>query len=254
MKAILQSMLIFLGATVLRALEPDKQKPIELTTLLGETYHNAHIIKATPDAITVVHDAGVSKVSFESLGDEWKKLFHYDADKAREFQKQEEVKRQLAEENRKKAQKEYEDRISKQMAELALAENKQADNEAKLAKEQSLSLAQPPVLAPMPGDPTTNTGISRSTEIVVPATTPITQIYTPGYTRGQGSQSTIINEGTIFTSGDGRLYYINPGYGGQIYYTPSYSVPYCPPRVNFQPFHQHGTTFHIGNGSFQIWR
>lgn len=246
MKALFQLLLVIWGVTVLRAAEPVIQKPIELTTLLGETYHNARIIKATPDAITVVHDAGVSKVSFESLSDEWKKMFHYDADKAREFQKQEEIKRQVAEENRKNVQKEYEDKTNKQMAELALRERQRMEFEAKLARQQAESAPK-------------TSGLTSTTEVVVPLTTPITQVYTPGYTRGQGVQSTIINEGTIFTPGDGRLYYINPGYinpgySGPVYYTPPYTIPYCPPGVNVHPTQPHGTTFRFGNGSFQITR
>lgn len=241
MKAVLHLLLIITGVIALHAAEPEKQKPLELTTLLGETYHNARIIKATPDSLTVVHDAGVSKVPFENLSEDWKQKYNYSPDKAREFQKQEEAKRQLAEENRKKEQKEYEDQTSKQMAELALRESQRAEFEAKLARQQAESAPKTTVL-------------SSTTEVVVPATSPITQVYTPGYTRGQGTQSTIINEGTIFTPGDGRLYYINPGYGGPIYYTPPYTIPYCPPRVNVQPTQPHGTTFHFGNGSFQISR
>lgn len=241
MKAFHQLLLLIWGVCALRAAEPDIQKPIELTTLLGEIYHNARIIKATPDAITVVHDAGVSKVSFESLSDEWRKNFHYDADKAREFQKQEAMKRQVAEENRKKAQKEYEDQTNKQMSELALREKQRMEFEAKLARQQAESAPK-------------TTGLTSTTEVAVPPTTPITQVYTPGYTRGQGVQSTIISEGTIFTPGDGRLYYINPGYSGPVYYTPSYTVPYCPPGVNVHPTQPHGTTFRFGNGSFQITR
>ncbi len=240
-------MLIFLGLPMSRALEPEKQKPIELTTLLGETYHNARIIKSTPDAITVVHDAGVSKVSFESLGDEWRKMFNYDADKAREFQKKEEAKILTAEDNRKKAQKEREDQASKLMSELALRESQRKEFEAKLARQQAESAPKTTVL-------------SSTTEVVVPPTTPITQVYTPGYTRGQNVQSTTIIEGTIFTPGDGRLYYFNPGCGGPIYYTPSYTIPYCPPNTNQPPICppppqlRHGTPFSIGNGSFQITR
>ena len=181
MKALLHLLLIMTGVFALRAAEPEMQKPIELTTLLGETYHNARIIKATPEAITVVHDAGVSKVLFENLGDDWKQKYNYNPDKAREFQKQEDEKRQLAEENRKKAQKEREDESSKQMAELALRESQRAELDAKLARQQAESASRTKAL-------------NSSTESVVPPTSPITQIYTPGYTRGQGVQSTIISE------------------------------------------------------------
>ncbi|MEI6535098.1 MAG: hypothetical protein WCN98_07155 [Verrucomicrobiaceae bacterium] len=246
MKALLHLLLIMTGVFALRAAEPEMQKPIELTTLLGETYHNARIIKATPEAITVVHDAGVSKVLFENLGDDWKQKYNYNPDKAREFQKQEDEKRQLAEENRKKAQKEREDESSKQMAELALRESQRAELDAKLARQQAESASRTKAL-------------NSSTESVVPPTSPITQIYTPGYTRGQGVQSTIISEGTIFAPGDGSIYYYNPSYG-PIYYTPSYTVPYCPPKTNRPPvcppppqFRQ-GTRYSFGNGSFQISR
>jgi hypothetical protein len=241
MKALLQLLLIFSGVSALFAAEPEKTKPIELTTLLGETFHNARIIKATPDTLTVVHDAGVSKVPFDSLNDEWKKMFHYDAVKAKEFRKQEEARQLLAEESRKKSQKEHEDQASKQMAELALRESQRAEFEAKLARQQAESAPKTTVL-------------NSTTEVVVPATTPITQVYTPGYTRGQGAQSTIINEGTIFTPGNGRLFYINPGYYGPIYYTPPYTIPYCPHGANVQPAQQRGMTFQFGNGSFQISR
>ncbi len=238
MKVYLQLLLVLMGVA-LRGAEPDKQKPMELTTLLGETFHNARIIKATPDAITVVHDAGVSKVSFEILDAEWKKMFNYDAEKAREFQRQEEDRRLLAEESRKKSQKEYETQTSKQMDELALRESQRAELDAKLARQYESARRTP--------------ALTATTEVAVPTAPPITQVYTPGYTRGKGVQSTIINEGTIFTPGDGSLYYFNSGYGGQFYYRP-YSLPHCPPGVYVQPSRPAGTTFRLGNGSFQITR
>src|SRR5438046_975889 len=101
MKFSLLLALISLSATALRAVDGEDQKPFELTTLLGETFHACRIIKATPEAITVAHDKGVTKVPFDNLRDEWKVLFHYTPAKAREFLKEEQQRLAAAEVKRR---------------------------------------------------------------------------------------------------------------------------------------------------------
>jgi hypothetical protein len=228
MKASLPLAFLFILSAFLRADEPKEQKPFDVTTLLGETYHHCRIIKVTPEAITLAHETGVSKVSFELLGDEWRTRYHYDPDKARVFVKEEDEKRRRAEAERKRLQKDYEEFETGKMAQLALEESKRAQSEANLAKQQADAATalqakpvnQIPTLMPLPGDINpplmTVTPVTTATEVVIPPSSPLSQIYTPGLNNGQRF---IINQGTVFTPGDGALYYINPGY------VPGYANP-----------------------------
>jgi hypothetical protein len=76
--------------------QPEVTKPFQLTTLKGDTYENCYILKRTPEGLSVLHDKGVTKISFVVLGDEWRKKYRYDATKAAEFVKAEtERKEQL---------------------------------------------------------------------------------------------------------------------------------------------------------------
>jgi hypothetical protein len=179
MKTALFSMLMLLSTMALRAAD---RNTFDLTTLLGETYHGCRIIKVTPAALTVAYDNGVSKVSFELLGDSWRELYHYDPDKAREYAEREEAKRQQAEARLREIKYGIEQARNQQMNELIKAERDREALENKLVKEQSDADAkadpdakaapaappQPPVLAPFPGDP------------VIPQNPPISNIYTPG--------------------------------------------------------------------------
>ncbi len=257
MKTTVWLVFILLSSTVLRALNGDNQKPFDLTTLLGETFQHCRIIKATPEGITVLHDGGVSKIPFENLNDDWKKLFNYSPDKSSAFQKEEAARRTLAEEKQRQAQKEYEQLQTKQLSAVATAENRRLQKlEEAIAKQQVEAAAaaamavvsQPGLMIPLPGDPTPyfNTGVMTSRtstvgsahptvqstmEVHVPATTPITQIYTPG---GASGQRYIINQGAVFTPGDGTIYYVNPGYMNPGYITPGYTnqpIFICPPTT-----------------------
>src|SRR5205814_2481547 len=100
----------------------DEQRPFDLTTALGETFHNCRIIKALPDGITVAHDTGVTKIPFENLSEDWSIQFHYSPEKARAFQADEAERRAAAEAKRRLAQTDFEKYQSKRMDQLAAAE------------------------------------------------------------------------------------------------------------------------------------
>lgn len=191
-------------------LRAEGEKPFELTTLLGETYHRCHLIKATPAALTVSHESGVSKVPFQILSDTWREKFHYDEEKAREFEKEEADKRQVAEARRQKLIKERDKELNTQMKQLSATEKKQAEEEAQRIANRT------PALAPFPGDPV-NQVVTR-TEIVVPPVSVLGTPYTPNYTNR--SQTYVL---PYDASGGG--YYVYPNGGTVI--VPQ-GNPYCP--------------------------
>jgi hypothetical protein len=180
--------------------------PFDLTTMLGETYHNCRILKVTPAALTVAYDNGVAKVSFDLLGDAWKDLYHYDPEKARRFLDREEEKRRQAEAKLRERMRAIEDQRNEHMSELVKLDKQREALEAKVAKEQADAAAKaastPPALAPYPGDP------------AVPQNPPISNIYTPNQP----------------VTGDGYppAYNAGSGYQGSSYpfgYTPGYVYP-----------------------------
>lgn len=197
---------------------PEKEtgKPFELTTLTGDKYTNCRILKVTPEAMTVMHDAGVSKISFENLSDEWRSKFRYDPAKAEEFAKAEELRAKEAAEKRELAMKKKQLREEEQM-DILVARERQ-----RLAAEKAAAELGPPLApAPLPGDATPHLGANASAapmEEIVPSLSPITQVYTPG-------------AGTYRTYGRDRYGYLYSGSGFYGYpYFPIYSVPYCPPQ------------------------
>ena len=74
--------------------------------------------------------------------------------------------------------------------------------------------------------------IQATTEIGVPVMPPITGIYTPGV--NSSGQRVIVNQGTVFTPGDGSVYYVNP-YGGGYVNPPIIIYPNNPPQPRVQP-------------------
>jgi hypothetical protein len=228
MKSHLLIALIGLAVCGLRAADADEPKPFTIQTILGETFRNCHVIKVTPAALTLAHDYGVTKIPFNLLADEWKKLFHYDPDKAREFEKQEARQRQLAEEKSKALNRERERRENKHMAQLEELEKQQLAEQARREKEWQEAVARQataanagpvPPLAPYPGDPKQQ-GVVTTTEVVVPPVTPIGTPYTPGVGRSQ-----------TYVYPNSAGYYVVPGNGG-IFITPGQGYPnnYCPPN------------------------
>ena len=93
------------------------------------------------------------------------------------------------------------------------------------------------------------TTAQSATEVLVPPTAPLSQVYTPGVNT---SQRYIIHEGTMFTPGDGSIYYINPGYSG---FVPGYVYPppVCTPGViTNRPMPRSGFNATIQSGSTSI--
>jgi hypothetical protein len=203
--------------------EEEAGKPFQLTTLTGDKYKNCRILKVTPEAMTVMHDAGVSKISFEILSDEWRTKFRYDPAKAEEFAKVEEQRAKEAAEKREVAMKKQQLREEEQM-DILMARERQ-----RLAAEKATAELGPPLApAPLPGDATPQlgtTGTSQPVEEVVPSLSPITQVYTPG-------------AGTYRTYGRDRYSYLYSGFYGYPYF-PIYNVPICPPHHH----HHSGSSF-----------
>jgi hypothetical protein len=252
MKTTVLLVLFLSTAAGLRVLGSEDKPSFDLTTLRGESFQHCRIIKATPEGITIAHDNGVSKISFENLNDEWKKLFHYSSEKASAFQKEEAARLASAEEKRLQARKEHEKSEAQRRGEASAVEQRRLQQlEEAIAFQQvgtaaAAAASQPGLLIPLAGDPTfylvagattsrtsmvgrAGSTVQSFTEVAIPATTPIGQVYTPGATR---SQRYIINQGAVFTTGDGTLYDISPGYVSPGYFTPGYYNPpviLCPP-------------------------
>lgn len=227
MKFLLLLVMALIATSALRASDADEAKPFTIQTILGETFRNCHVIKVTPAALTLSHDYGVIKIPFTLLGDEWKKVFRYDPDKAREFEKQEQKQRQLAEEKARALNHERERRENKHMAELVELERQQLAEQARREKEWQEAVARQaaagtagtaPPLAPFPGDPKMQ-GVVTTTEVVVPPVTPIGTPYTPGVSKSQ-----------TYVYPNSAGYYVVPGNGG-VFITPGAGYPntYCPP-------------------------
>ncbi len=252
MKYLLMTVLGLLIISGVRAADnAEGPKPFDLTTLLGQTYKNCHIMKATPEALTLVHDNGVSKVSFEQLSDEWKLKFSYDPAKAKEFALAESVKRQEIEDKKKAANAVRERKESEEIAKLTAIEKKRLDEEAVRVKEQAdAAKAAPPI-------PFAKPQVTATTEVVVPAFAPISQVYSPG---GSTSQRYIINGGGggYYQSGysgynTGTTYVYPPVYGypynggyGYNPIAPIYPQPVVRPNVS--------GTIRVGNGVIHINR
>lgn len=253
MKTTLVLVVIASLMTVLHAV--DTSKPFDLTTTLGETYKNCRIMKATPDGLTLVHEGGVAKVSFENLSDEWKDKFNYDPAKARVFTEKEAQNRKLAEAKRVEMNRKREMQEEEQLAELAAQERKRIEQDAKAAKEyaDAVKAANTPLapLAPLPGDATPDLGKPVpqpvvQTEVVVPTLTPITDVYTPTKIR---SRTYILNDGSYYGGYSPYGY----GYYQPIYGYPGYGYPGspCPHPV---PYTRPGVsgTISIGGGVIHV--
>lgn len=268
-------LLLVLVANFLLGAGIDPSQPFTLTTLLGETYRGCRLVKVTPEALTISHENGVTKIPFENLGDDWKKRFSYTPEKARAFQKEEAERIAAIEAQRKKAREENDRIQSRQMAEMALAESNRLRMDEAIARQRAEAAAaaalagnmQPGLMTPLPGTPVpvlgggiiasssspgATTTVESTTEILVPSVPPLGPVYTPGPTT---TQRVIIHEGTVFTPGDGTIFYLNPGYSG---YVPGYVYPppACPPRhiITHPPRSGFGATIHTGSGSIRIGR
>lgn len=267
MKTLLLPALALLGLTAWCA-AGGEQKPFDLTTALGETFHNCRILKALPDGITIVHEIGVTKIPFENLNDEWKTQFHYSPEKARAFQAEEAERRAAAEAKQRELRMNYEKYQESRISLFAAAERRRIRLEEEYAQQQAdaaaaaaaAAVTQPGVLMPLPGDPTPYLGgvapAGAADPGLVPPMAPITQIYTPGATNGQHY---IISQDSIYTPGDGSLYSISPGYYPG-YYSGYVRPPLfgCPPHTNQNHFHfhQHGGggpgNIHLGPGNIHF--
>lgn len=250
MKTTLVLMVITSMMTVLCAV--DTSKPFDLTTTLGEKYKNCRISKVTPEGLTIVHEGGVARLSFEVLGEELKQQFRYDPVKAQGFAAAEQAKQKAAETKRAELNRKREHSEEDQLAELAAAERKRLEADARATKEyhDAIKAAQTPPapLAPLPGDATpalsqTTSQPIMQTEVVVPTLTPVGDPYTPTKIRSQ----TYVYPGGYY--GGGYMPYgYGYGYGG--YYQPVYGHPghghsHCPPGV---PYSTPGVSGTISTG------
>jgi hypothetical protein len=249
MKTILVPLVIVALAAMLHAV--DTSKPFDLTTMLGEKFKNCHITKVTPDGLTIVHDGGVARISFAILDDEWKQQFNYDPEKAREYAKEQDEKRAAAEASRAEMAKQRKLEEEKRMEELAAAERKRSEDDARALKEyqESLKSAATPAtpLAPLPGDATPNLNMIApqpimQTEVVVPTLTPVGDPYAPQRIRSQTY---------VYPDGYHGGYYHGYPYGYYPYQPVyrTYGYPYTPcPSSSIIP----GVRGTISSGSFSI--
>ena len=212
--------------SVTHAAEPKTQKPFPLTTLSGTTYQNCRIVKVTPESITVMHDAGVTRVSFENLGEAWRRQFNYDPAKARAYAQEEADRANEAEAARQAASRRRQQEESQRMAELVAMEKRR---EAELT---AIAILGPPIApAPLPGDPTPQLGATPAVEDSgVPVLAPISGVHTPGSTYRTYSRD---RYGDYH---DGGWYPYLPVYGsgfGVYPVRPAYAcpVPYARPAV-----------------------
>src|SRR2546427_7968616 len=86
----------------------------DFNTIDGKEYKNVKVSRVEPDGIVLITSSGVSKVYFTELPKEVQERFHYDSAKAAVYsaqqaatqeafrKQQEELRRRLAEESRKK--------------------------------------------------------------------------------------------------------------------------------------------------------
>lgn len=210
MKTVLMLALAALLVSGVRAADQEEPRPFQLTTLAGDRYLNCRIVKSTPEALTVMHDRGVTKISFELLTDEWRARYRYDPAKARKFAREEAERLREAEE-RRTALMERRLREEERMMDSLVAKERQ-----RLAEEKALAALGPPLApAPLPGDATPHLGMAQAQpmEEVVPTFTPITQVYTPS----GGTYRTYARD-RYYTSG---FYpYAYPTYGYTSYYQP----------------------------------
>lgn len=233
MKTVLMLALGAMLVSGVQASPEEEAKPFQLTTLTGDKYENCRILKVTPEAMTVMHDAGVSKIDFDILSDEWRTKFRYDPAKAEEYAKAEEQRAKDAAEKREAMIKKQQLREEEQM-DILMARERQ-----RLAEEKATAELGPPLApAPLPGDATPHLGEagSDSMEEVVPSLSPITQVYTPG-------------AGTYRTYGRDRYSYLYSGFYGYPY-VPIFTGPHCPPHHHRHSGSSYGRP--IIRGSFSV--
>lgn len=264
MKTTLLAILCGVLVTSAAAVDPADvtRQPFKLTINSGDTYYNCRVVKVAPDTVTIMHEQGVTKIGLELLSPDLQKQFNYDPIKAREYARAEQEKREQ-EMARVRSLKEKRDREEQAlMAGLMAAEKKQLLDEAERQRaglEASQTAAAPnQPLAPMPGDPTpmlgsaTPTAPIMQTEVLVPATTPISQIYTPGTTQSQ--RYLFRDYGYYYPWYTSYGYgYTYPYYssGGHYYGRPS---PHCPPFFQQPRRPIVSGTIKVGNGYLQINR
>ncbi len=134
-----------------------------ITTVYGETFKNCQIIKATPAALTVVHDNGVAKLGFDLLNAHWRTAFKYDPREARKFVAQEAEERRETEILRKQLNERREREEERFLAEIAEEESRrvaeQDAREREMAEQAAQAMAESreqnallPSLEPLPGE------------------------------------------------------------------------------------------------------
>jgi len=98
--------------------DPEK----DLVTLDGQVYRNYSIKKVEPDGLSILHQAGVTKVEFERLSEELQKRYNYDPFDAYDHDQAEAQRQRAAEMQRDAALKEAHDEASKAAAAKKFAE------------------------------------------------------------------------------------------------------------------------------------
>ncbi|MEK7952486.1 hypothetical protein [Luteolibacter soli] len=98
--------------------DPEK----DLVTLDGEVYHNYSVRKVEPDGLSILHDAGATKVDFERLSTEIQKRYNYDPFDAYDHDQAEAKLQREADMQHEAAVKEAHDEAAKAAAERKFTE------------------------------------------------------------------------------------------------------------------------------------
>jgi hypothetical protein len=164
-----------------------KSDLFKVTTSYGDTYHNCKVLKLTPEAVTLMHEQGVTKIGLELLPPELQKKFDYQPEKAREYALAEQVKKEKAEAAAAVLKEKRDRAAEEQMAALAAAEKARAEAAANL---------------PLPPS------VARQGNFDLPTNAPIHEVYTPGGDRRYGSS---YRDGYYYPwTGNYSTYYYQP--------------------------------------------
>jgi hypothetical protein len=77
---------ILIALITLTTLAEDAKVKLVLTD--GTTYESVKVTRVEPDGLRIMHSAGATKIPFEKLTEETRRLYPFDADKAEAFRKE----------------------------------------------------------------------------------------------------------------------------------------------------------------------
>ncbi len=136
----------------------------EITTLTGKTYRDCEIVRVHPDGVSFTHATGAAKVLFEDLPAEWRARLGYDPVKAEAWKREQEEKRKLAEEARRKREAELSQALAlAQQIELARLRGMEEQARAQVLAAQAAPRSVVPEAPPLGAVHDAGGGWSRAT-------------------------------------------------------------------------------------------